>query len=237
MSMSARGLSVLSLAASAFLVRLSARSILVITRRSARIACLRASGALSRLRSPLTASTSVSTTSIANSPPSARSVEKVCRIGLMSASPLVSISTRSKCGILPRSRSATSLRSAICKSERVLQQMQPLPSSVISSVLDRSSASSMPTEPNSLMTSAVLRPSGVPRKRRTSVVFPAPRKPVTIVTGTRDPRSRFCRRPKRPADAEGKRLRTVSSHSPTLQDRQTFERPCRNACSGRTAAP
>ena len=62
------------------------------TSRSARMACLRASGAFARLRAPFTASTSVSTTSMANSPPSALSVEKVCRIGLMSARPLVSIS-------------------------------------------------------------------------------------------------------------------------------------------------
>ena len=89
--------------------------------------------------------------------PSARSVEKVCRIGLRSASPLVSISTRPKCGILPRSRSATSRRSAICRSVRVLQHRQPLPSSVTSSVLARSSASSMPSEPNSLTISAVPR--------------------------------------------------------------------------------
>ena len=74
----------------------------------------------------------------------------------------------------------------------------------------RNSASSMPTEPNSLTISAVPRPSGVCRKRRTRVVLPAPRKPVTIVTGSRDPRARFCRRPKRPADCEGKRSRTES---------------------------
>ena len=115
--------------------------------------------------------------------------------GSGSASPLVSISTRPKCGILPRSRSATRRRSAICKSLRVLQHRQPLPSNVTSSVLVRSSASSMPTEPNSLTISAVPRPSGDARKRRTSVVLPAPRKPVTMVTGSRDPRSRFCRRP------------------------------------------
>ena len=81
---------------------------------------------------------------MANSPPSARSVEKVCRIGLRSASPLVSISTRPKCGILPRSRSATSRAARSASRVRVLQHRQPLPSSVTSSVLSRSSASSMP---------------------------------------------------------------------------------------------
>src|SRR5262249_46628208 len=51
---------------------------------------------------------------------------------------------------------------------------------------------------------AVPWPSGVSRKCFTSVVLPAPRKPVTTVTGIRAPRSRFCRRPKRPAAGEGK---------------------------------
>ncbi len=180
------------------------------TMRSARIACLRASGAFSRFFRPLTASTTVSTTSMANSAPSARSVEKVCRIGLKSARPLVSISTRPKCGIFPRSRSDTSRRSVFCKSVRVLQHMQPLPSSVTSSLLWRSRASSIPSDPNSLTMSAVPLPSVVSRNRRTSVVFPAPRKPVTIVTGSREPRSRFCRRPNLPAACEGNRSRMVS---------------------------
>src|SRR5439155_26482543 len=96
-----------------------------------------------------------------------------------------------------------------CKSVRVLQHKQPLPSSVTSSLLSRSRASSMPSHPNSLTISAVPFPSGESRKRRTSVVFPAPRNPVTIVTGSRDPRSRFCRRPKRPASADGKRSKMV----------------------------
>ena len=104
-SIAARGLRSSSIAVS-FLTDLpSAMSVFDMTMRSARIACLRASGAFSRFFRPVTASTTVSTTSMANSPPSARSVEKVCRIGLRSARPLVSISTRPKCGILPRSRS------------------------------------------------------------------------------------------------------------------------------------
>ncbi len=140
----------------------------------------------------------------------------------MSARPLVSISTRPKCGILPRSRSATSLRSAICRSVRVLQHRQPLPSSVTSSLLSRSSASSMPSAPNSLTTSAVPRPSGVFRKRWTSVVFPAPRKPVTMVTGSRAPRSMLlppaelaggCRG-KQIEDGVGRHRRLLSSPSP-----------------------
>ena len=138
---------------------------------------------------------------MANSPPSARSVEKVCRIGLRSARPLVSISTRPKCGILPRSRSATSRRNAICKSVRVLQHRQPLPSSVTSSLLSRSSASSMPSAPNSLTISAVPWPSGrfeePPHQRGLSG---AEKAGDDRHRQSRAPRSRFCRRPKRPAD-------------------------------------
>src|SRR5882762_4105287 len=80
-------------------------------------------------------------------------------------------------------------RSVNCRSERVVQHRQPLPSSATSSVVPRTTASSMPTAPNSLMTTAVLRPSSVVRKRRTRVVLPAPGKPVTTVTGKRAPRA------------------------------------------------
>ena len=172
--------------------------------------CLRASADHSSVSSPPMASTMATTTSTWNSPPSARSVAKVCRIGPGSASPLVSIRMRLKRGTVPCSRSATRLRSATCRSERVLQQRQPLPSSVISSVEPRTSASSMPTLPNSLMTTAVPSPSGVARKRRTSVVLPAPRKPVTMVTGIFAPRARLSLRPNGPASREGKR----SSNAP-----------------------
>src|SRR5262249_3337776 len=89
-----------------------------------------------------------------------RSLAKVCRIGPGSASPLVSINIRLNCGSVPCARSATRLRSAFCRSERVLQHRQPLPSSVTSSVEARMSASSMPTLPNSLVTSAVRAPAG-----------------------------------------------------------------------------
>src|SRR6516164_8131573 len=117
---------------------------------------------------------------------------------------------RRNCGTLPWSRSATSPRSAICRSERVLQHRQPLPSSVIWSVLPRRSALSMPMLPNSLTTTAVPAPCAVARKRRTSVVFPAPRNPVTMVTGMRAPRARLSLRPNEPASREGKR----SSNAP-----------------------
>src|SRR3984893_12243516 len=67
----------------------------------------------------------------------------------------------------------------------------------------------MPTLPSSLMTTAVPWPSGVLRKRCTSVVFPAPRNPVTMVTGMRAPRARLSLRPNRPASREG-RMSSIS---------------------------
>src|SRR6516164_2335615 len=57
----------------------------------------------------------------------------------------------------------------------------------------------MPTVPYSLTITAVPWPSGETRKRRIKVVLPAPRKPVTTVTGMRAPRSRLSRRPNGPA--------------------------------------
>jgi hypothetical protein len=63
----------------------------------------------------------------------------------------------------------------------------------------------MPTAPNSLTITAVPCPSGEAKKRRIRVVLPAPRKPVTTVTGTRAPRSRLSLRPNGPAPREGNR--------------------------------
>src|SRR5262249_4426440 len=59
----------------------------------------------------------------------ARSLFEITR---RSASPEVSMTTRAKFGTAPRSRSITSARSANCKSERVTQQTQPLPSNMSS---------------------------------------------------------------------------------------------------------
>ena len=58
-------------------------------------------------------------------------------MGLGSARPLVSITMRRKSGSSPRSRSTTIRRSACCKSVRVMQHIQPLPSRTVSSALDR----------------------------------------------------------------------------------------------------
>src|SRR5262245_14414205 len=96
------------------------------TSRSARMICFLASADHLSVSGPPTASITAITTSTWNSPPSARSVAKVCRIGPGSASPLVSIIIRLNCGTVPCARSATRLRSAFCRSERVLQHRQPL---------------------------------------------------------------------------------------------------------------
>ena len=144
---------------------------------------------------PATASTTVISACRWNSRPSARSVAKVCKTGPGSARPEVSMITRSKLGTAPRARSANRPRKVSCRSVRTLQHRQPLPSSTVTSLLDRSSAWSMPTSPNSLTTIAVLAPSGRASKARIKVVLPEPRKPVTATTGSRGPRARRWRRP------------------------------------------
>src|SRR5579863_8188922 len=75
------------------------------------------------------------------------------------------------------------------RSSATVQQMQPLASSTIASSGQAASAQpltrspSTPTSPNSLMISASRRPPAFARRWRISVVLPAPRKPVTMVTG------------------------------------------------------
>ncbi len=67
------------------------------------------------------------------------------------------------------------------------------------------------------------------RKRRSNVVLPAPRNPVTTVTGMRAPRSRLSRRPNGPASREGKRssMDVVRNPSPGCTARRHGDRPCR----------
>ena len=80
------------------------------------------------------------------------------------------------------------------KSSATVQQMQPLASSMIAPLFNPSSSHpsmpqlrrtspSTPTSPNSLMSRASRRPFAVATRCRISVVFPAPRKPVTMVAG------------------------------------------------------
>ena len=83
--------------------------------------------------------------------------------------------------------------SSVCivgrNSSATVQQMQPLassmmlPSAQLASPQPLRISPSMPTSPNSLMTSARRLPFAVRRRWRMSVVLPAPRKPVMMVTG------------------------------------------------------
>src|SRR6516165_12365072 len=174
--------------------------------RSANAACFLASDMRSRFVSPATASTTQISPCKWNSRPSARSVAKVCNTGPGSARPEVSMITRTKLGTAPRARSANRARRVSCRSLRTLQQRQPLPSSTVASLLDRSSASSIPISPYSLTTTAVPAPSGLSSSALIRVVLPEPRKPVTATTGSRAPRARFCRRPKSDASLPPKRV-------------------------------
>jgi hypothetical protein len=134
---------------------------------------------------------------------------------------------RRKSGNSPRSRSITIRRSACCKSVRVMQHRQPFPSRTVSSVLGRTSASSMPVAPNSLTTTAVPCPSAVARKCFSNVVFPAPRKPVITITGSRAPRSRLSLRPNWPAAGEGKS--SFRNPSPACTGRRCGDRRYRRS--------
>src|SRR5262249_52523593 len=95
------GLSAVSRAVRRFTACGLARSVFAMTSRSARMICFRTSADHLSVSRPPTASTTATTTSTWNSPPSARSVAKVCRIGPGSASPLVSINIRLNCGSVP----------------------------------------------------------------------------------------------------------------------------------------
>ena len=82
------------------------------------------------------------------------------------------------------------LFSAGTKSSATVQHRQPLASSTMASSGQLSTpqlfriSPSMPTSPNSLTITASRRPPAFSSTCRTSVVLPAPRKPVTIVQGT-----------------------------------------------------
>ena len=69
------------------------------------------------------------------------------------------------------------------RSSRTSQQMQPFRSSTTRSLAPTTSSPSMPSSPNSLTMTAVGGLAGSESHRFRSVVFPAPRKPLRIVTG------------------------------------------------------
>ena len=157
-------------------------SVLVITSRSARIACLRASADQARVLGAAAASTTVTTASTWNPRQRAVAGEGLQdRAGIGQTAGLDDDAPEVRHA--PRSRSATSVRSAPCRSVRVVQHTQPLPSSTVSSVephqrvVDADRAELVDHDRGAVA-------SGVVRKSRTSVVLPAPRNPVTTVTGS-----------------------------------------------------
>mmetsp|Transcript_719 Transcript_719/g.2178 ORF Transcript_719/g.2178 Transcript_719/m.2178 type:complete len:213 (-) Transcript_719:51-689(-) len=109
------------------------------------------------------------------------STKNVCATGAGSASPVVSMRTASNCLTFP-----CSLFNASTKSPRTVQQMHPFITSMTSSFASSAKTfSSTPTSPNSfsIMAKRSLW-SGDLRMWFINVVFPEPRKPVKMVTGT-----------------------------------------------------
>src|SRR5882757_9576156 len=107
--------------------------------------------------------------------------------GCGSANPEVSITMASS----GRSRDSN-LSMVGTKSSATVQQMQPLVSSTMSpgaqafAAHSSTSPPSNPASPNSLTITAMRRPSACVSSERNSVVLPAPKNPVSTVTGTRD---------------------------------------------------
>ncbi len=113
---------------------------------------------------------------------------KACTSGLGRARPLVSMRIWSR-----SPRRATSSRITGKNSSCTVQHRQPLASSktrpCASSSLQPMEhclriSPSMPSSPNSLTITAMRRPSALSSMCRSKVVLPAPRKPVTMVTGS-----------------------------------------------------
>ncbi len=101
-----------------------------------------------------------------------------------SATPLVSITIASGCG--DRRRIVASVRSRSPSRE---QQMQPFARLTTPSLAPAISSASMLMAPKSLTTAAIRRPPAWASRWFTTVVLPAPRKPVTSRTGTGMPLS------------------------------------------------
>mmetsp|Transcript_84192 Transcript_84192/g.186857 ORF Transcript_84192/g.186857 Transcript_84192/m.186857 type:complete len:319 (-) Transcript_84192:59-1015(-) len=114
------------------------------------------------------------------------SAKKVCATGAGSARPVVSMMMPSSGFPLPEVCLWSFFKPAM-RSPRTVQQMHPLFISItFSSVALRfvlSKASSMPTSPNSFSMIAIRLPCSSSRMWLSSVVLPAPRKPVMMVVG------------------------------------------------------
>ena len=98
------------------------------------------------------------------------STKKVCATGAGFARPVVSMMIPSN-----RSRRFISPPTMRIRSPRTVQQMQPLFISNTSSSVSTTRSLSTPSSPNSLITTAYLRPCCSVRMRFSSVVLPAPR--------------------------------------------------------------
>mmetsp|Transcript_5893 Transcript_5893/g.14634 ORF Transcript_5893/g.14634 Transcript_5893/m.14634 type:complete len:359 (+) Transcript_5893:121-1197(+) len=170
-------------------------SILFSSSRSAKATCSTASFSApsafssSRCCSMCLASTRVTMPSRREKRRTSSSTKKVWATGAGSAMPVVSITIPSSFKV-PASTRARSLLSTTMRSCLTVQQMQPFIISMISSsacnlVFLCSSASSMPTSPNSFSITASFLPWLAVKMWLSKVVFPEPRKPVRMVTGTR----------------------------------------------------
>mmetsp|Transcript_92791 Transcript_92791/g.289301 ORF Transcript_92791/g.289301 Transcript_92791/m.289301 type:complete len:321 (+) Transcript_92791:660-1622(+) len=118
------------------------------------------------------------------------SAKKVCATGAGSAKPVVSMMMPSRGFPLPAVFLYSFFRPAM-RSPRTVQQTQPLFISMmfssVTELLLLMSFSSIPTSPNSFSMTAIFLPWFASRMWLSSVVFPAPRKPVMIVVGVLAP--------------------------------------------------
>src|SRR6202022_4565834 len=157
---------------------LETRSVLLSTMTSANAIWFLASGAsFSRSLSHF-ASATVTTASSRALFCTSSSTKKVCATGAGSASPVVSTMMASNLPLrfIRPSRMRT-------RSPRTVQHMQPLFISNTSSSAPITRSLSMPVSPNSLTMTAYLLPWFSDRMRLRRVVLPAPRYPVSTVTG------------------------------------------------------
>ena len=103
--------------------------------------------------------------------------------GAGSATPLVSMITRSKGGTSPRARRPLRSASVSCSAPVFAQHRQPASRSTTLSVACAMTRLSRPISPSSLTTTAVLASAGSLSALLSSVVLPLPRKPVSRKTG------------------------------------------------------
>ena len=138
----------------------ASRSVLVRISRSATATCLTDSGCRASVPRPLTASTVATTPASARRSDRPASLISACRMGAGSASPLVSMTTRSNGATRPSSRRRRISSSVSTRSPRTAQHRQPVCSSTKLSSLVSIRSWSSPTSPNSLMMTAVREKSG-----------------------------------------------------------------------------